>query len=181
MFPVKRRQYYVDERVQGALMGRTVFYWFMSALTTALLVLCWRILFSPGRPFEAYVNYMRIHYGPALVASLIVVPLLVIDVLKLSNRFAGPLFRLHRAIRQLADGQEVRPIKFRENDFWQSFADDFNVVAAQLTTERAERRRLEAELVALRGSTPRDEADFQPDIDHADTDGGRELELVEWN
>jgi len=67
-----------------------------------------------------------------LVVSLCLLPLVLVDVVRLSNRFAGPAYRLRRAMRQLAHGEKVQPITFRQGDFWKEFADDFNRIAARL-------------------------------------------------
>ena len=59
-------------------------------------------------------------------------PLVVIDCVRLSNRFAGPLHRLRRDMRRLAAGEIVEPIHFRDDDLWREFADEFNAVARRM-------------------------------------------------
>jgi signal transduction histidine kinase len=71
-------------------------------------------------------------FCPALLASLLVLPVIVWDLLRLSHRFVGPMIRLRNAMRDLADGKQVRPISFREEDFWCEFAEEFNRLAARL-------------------------------------------------
>jgi nitrogen fixation/metabolism regulation signal transduction histidine kinase len=56
----------------------------------------------------------------------------VIDSIKLSHRFAGPIFSLRRAIREIAAGNPPRKLKFRRRDFWQDLAQDYNAMLAQL-------------------------------------------------
>jgi hypothetical protein len=75
---------------------------------------------------------MWFYYGPALVASFLLLPLVVIDIIRISHRFAGPLVRMRAAMRSLARNERVAPISFREDDFWLEFAQDFNAVAARL-------------------------------------------------
>lgn len=75
---------------------------------------------------------MWFHYGPALIASLLLLPLVIADIVRLSNQFVGPLLRLRRSMRQLARGEYVEPIEFRDTDFWQDFADEFNGVVARI-------------------------------------------------
>lgn len=140
----KRKQLFVDSRVQGALAARVIMYWGASVATMALMLLCFRIITGPARLFYEHFDDMWFHYGPALAGSIIILPLLVIDVVRLSNRFAGPLVRLRRGMRALARGESVEPLHFREGDFWQEFAQEFNAVAARL-------QRLEA---ASKGPAP---------------------------
>ena len=128
---VRRRQLFVDSKVQGALVLRVLLYWIVCLITVTLMLLCWSIIRTP-RMFYTHFDDMWFHYGPALIASLVLLPMVVVDIIRLSNRFAGPLVRLRRAMRALAQGEQVRPIHFRENDFWQEFADEFNAIAARM-------------------------------------------------
>ena len=127
-----RKQLFVDPKVQGALVGRVILYWLICIITITLMLLCWRIVTGPARMFYMHFNDMWFFYGPAMLASLALLPLVVIDIIRLSNRFAGPLLRLRRSMRELAQGEHVDPIVFREGDFWQEFAEEFNALAARV-------------------------------------------------
>lgn len=129
-----RKQLFVDPKVQGALVIRVVLYWVVCLITITLMLLCWSILRTP-RIFYTHLDDMWFHYGPALVASFILLPMVVVDIIRVSNRFAGPLVRLRRSMRALARGDHVEPIRFREGDFWQEFADEFNAIAARVQGE----------------------------------------------
>jgi hypothetical protein len=130
--PTVRRQLFVDPKVQGALVMRVILYWIVCLATITLMLLCWRIITGPARMFYTHFDDMWFHFGPALIASFILLPLVVVDIIRVSNRFAGPLIRLRRSMRALARGEHVEPIYFREGDFWRDFADEFNAVAARL-------------------------------------------------
>lgn len=127
-----RKKLFVDPKVQGALVVRVGFYWVVCLITITLMLLCWRILSGPARLFYTHFDEMWFNFGPALIASFILLPLVLVDIVRLSNRFAGPLVRLRRSMRALARGEEVRPIQFREGDFWQEFADEFNALLARM-------------------------------------------------
>lgn len=128
----KRRQLFVDPRVQGALVLRTVLYWIMCVTAITLMLLCWRIVTGPARMFYTHFEDMWFHFGPALVASFLVLPLVIYDVVRMSNRFCGPLFRLRRCLRALARGEPVAPISFRDGDFWPEIAQEFNALLARV-------------------------------------------------
>ena len=132
----KRRQYYVDTKVQGALLGRTAIYWCFCVVAIMLMLLAWRVTTEPAQPFAAHLVWFWTYNAPAMLASCLLLPILMIDTLRLSNRFAGPMIRLRRAMVRLADGERVEPVNFRDNDFWKSFADDFNRVLARIECER---------------------------------------------
>jgi hypothetical protein len=125
-YKAMRKQLFVDPKVQGALVGRAVLYWVVCIITIALMLLCWRIVTGPARPFYTHFDDMWFFYGPAMVASCLLLPLIVVDIVRLSNRFTGPMLRLRRSMRALARGEHVDPIEFRDTDFWQDFADEFN-------------------------------------------------------
>lgn len=127
-----RKQLFVDPKVQGALVGRVVMYWFVCLITISLMLLCWRIVTGPARPVYTHFDDMWFFYGPAAVASLFLLPLVIVDIVRLSNRFTGPLLRLRRSMRALARGEHVTPIEFRDGDFWQDFAEEFNRVVARV-------------------------------------------------
>jgi hypothetical protein len=129
-----RKQLFVDPKVQGALVLRVLLYWVVCLITITLMLLCWNVLRTP-RMFYTFLDDMWYQYGPALLASFLLLPMVVVDVIRLSNRFAGPLFRLRRCMRALARGEYVEPIRFREGDFWRDFADEFNAVLARVQGE----------------------------------------------
>ncbi len=135
MARMKRRQLFVDNKVQGALVMRSISYWFLCLLTVTLMLLCWRVLTGPARMFYRHLDDMWFHFGPALVASLVLLPIVVIDIIRLSNRFAGPMVRMRRAMQNLAKGERVPPLQFRDNDFWKDFAQDFNALLARIERE----------------------------------------------
>jgi nitrogen fixation/metabolism regulation signal transduction histidine kinase len=56
----------------------------------------------------------------------------MVDSIKLSHRFAGPIYSLRRAIRDIADGKPARKLKFRRHDFWHDLADDYNAMLKRL-------------------------------------------------
>ncbi len=145
-----RRQLFVDKHVQGALLYRIAIYWCFSVLTVCLITLCARAITHPNQPFLDYFAFGEffVQYGPVILTSLVLVPLIMFDVVAISNRFVGPLFRMRRSMRALAAGEEVEPIHFREKDYWQELAQEFNLVLVrveELKQELAETKQKLAE------------------------------------
>jgi hypothetical protein len=134
-----RKHLFVDRKVQGALIARVVMYWVGCLITIALMLLCWDIITGPARMFYMHFDDMWFYYGPAAIASFLLLPLVIVDIIRISNRFVGPLLRLRRSMRALARGEYVEPIEFRSKDFWYDFADEFDAIRArimQLTAEK---------------------------------------------
>ncbi len=134
MFPSRRRRLFLDS-VQTTLMLRVVAYWFFCLLAAALMACCWIAWAEPpASSGELFARALRV-YGPVLGATTLLLPLVVMDVLRLSNRFVGPVYRLRHALRQAAHGEAVAPIQFRDNDYWRDVAEDFNRACASLNEE----------------------------------------------
>jgi hypothetical protein len=138
-----RKQLLVDRQVQGALLVRAASYWLYCLLTLTLMTLCWRIAHSEPQPFQGHWAALQADFAPVAAGSLILLPIVLIDVLRLSNRFTGPMVRVRRLMSQMAQGQSVPPLSFRDGDFWIEFAADLNVVAARLKELEAKVAELE--------------------------------------
>jgi hypothetical protein len=123
-----RRHMFVDPKVQGALIARLVAYWIVCLISMTLTLLCWRMLTGPDQPLRVHFREMWFCYGPALVVSLLLLPLVIVDVVRFSNRFVGPLLRLRRSMRELARNECNHPLSFRDADFWQEIAEEFNAL-----------------------------------------------------
>lgn len=128
----KRRQYFVDTKVQGGLLLRAASYWLFCLLSVSLMVLCWHVLTGPPAPAAVLLGSLLKAYGIALAASLLLLPVVLVDCSRYSNRFVGPLLRFRRVLRQLADGEDVAPICFRDKDYWTDLADSFNDLRTRL-------------------------------------------------
>jgi hypothetical protein len=125
-----RKQLLIDKHVQGALLFRTIVYWFFLLVAASLILQGVYAVREPGGTFLSYYDLVLERHGVLALVTLVLLPLVVYDVLVTTNRFAGPVYRLRRALRALAAGERVEPLQFREKDFWREAADEFNAVAA---------------------------------------------------
>lgn len=130
MSRIQRKRLFVDPKVQGALLFRAFLYWAFCIVIVTSMLICWRILTGPARIFYTHFDDLWFHYAPALVTSALLLPFILFDTARISNRFVGPVYRLRSCMRQLARGEHVNPIKFRKDDFWRDFADEFNAILA---------------------------------------------------
>lgn len=123
-----RKKFLVDREVQGALMGRIVRQWLLFFAALFIALPAWELALSKD-PFtpasQAFAEALK-HTAPVFVLLIALIPAFVYDTMKLSNRFSGPMCRLRQAIRNVADGKEVRQLSFRDGDFWGDVAGDFN-------------------------------------------------------
>jgi len=137
----KRRQLLVDRKVQGTLLLRTVLYWVYAMLAVTASIVCYRILVDgPARPFYTHFDDLWFHMSPAFFGALFLLPLVLIDMARLSNRFTGPLYRMRNEMRRLARGEKVQLMHFRDGDYWHEIAEEFNAVVARVEQLEAQQR-----------------------------------------
>lgn len=149
-----RQQLLVDQNVQGSLLQRTALYSAASVLYFFVILIFREWVSSPSGTFtEAVLSCLSesTYWAPGF---MLLIPIVAYDLLKLTNRFAGPFFRLRREMRRLARDESEMSLRFREGDFWVEIADDFNSVREELIRLR--------KFHADHSQTPK-QAAFRPD------------------
>jgi hypothetical protein len=121
-----RRQIMIDQEVQGALVFRVVWYWVGCEATVLLLHVVWQLGNGPERDPVRIATREVCHLLPALLGTLLVQPLVITDVLRLSNRFVGPIGNLRNALKRSELGDAVAPLQRRPADFWPDLLDRVN-------------------------------------------------------
>lgn len=130
--PERRRQFWVDPETQGTLVLRVVLYWLICLLTIGMVLMLIAALGEPHSPVNAALTMLIRFYLPAGLASLLVLPVIVIDCIRQSNRFSGSAVRFQQAMQRLADGETGNPLVVRQGDRWKRLADHFNRIALRL-------------------------------------------------
>jgi hypothetical protein len=135
----RRKRIFVDFKLQGAVVFRVVLYWIACQLMTALLLFGCKAV--TGR--EHLDEDMVLFYRSAAASTLCILPLVIYDIMRVSHRFAGPMLRFRRAMRDLGNGDHVRPLQFRDGDFWQELAGEFNAVVKRVNREQGDVKEVE--------------------------------------
>lgn len=131
----QRRQKFIDSKVQGALARRIIFHWLVFLAVASVAALLLQVLSDPFRPAGEHVENLWYTHGPFLVVMVFLLPVFVIDTVKISHRFAGPVYSLRRTMREVADGKPPRKLQFRQGDFWHELAGDYNAMIDRLAPE----------------------------------------------
>ncbi len=126
----RRNQLLTDEVVQGELLFRAITYWFFCLLVVSLLVVGWSMLSGPPRPFFVILQDSLVQFAPALLGSIVLLPIVLIDVVQVSSRFVGPIQRVRNVLRKAAAGEPSPTVALRKDDFWQDLALYANQVVA---------------------------------------------------
>jgi hypothetical protein len=128
----KRRRVFIDSNVQGALARRILLHWVTFLFVASVAAFLLQVLTDPFRPIQEHARNLWQTQGPFLLVMAFLLPVFVVDTIKLSHRFAGPIYSLRRAMREIADGQSPRRLRFRHNDFWHDLCDDFNAMLTRV-------------------------------------------------
>lgn len=132
MVQPRRKKKYIDADVQGTLARRLILHWLAFTLVASVVAFFLQVLTNPFRPLSVHVQEAWWTHGPFLLVLVFLLPVFVVDTIKISHRFAGPIFALRRAIREVADGKQARKINFRRHDFWHELANDYNAMLDKL-------------------------------------------------
>ncbi len=136
----KRKRLVTNRPVQYGLVVRMMFQWaYLLVVVVVTLPLVRTIgLGDVSTPISQRLQEAVTEGLVLVVVFLLLVPYFTYDSFKLTNRFAGPIYRLQQTFRSQAQGEPFRPIKFRDGDYWQDVADDFNAMMARLNSCDAE-------------------------------------------
>src|SRR3954454_8916784 len=130
-FPHRKKKF-IDSNVQGALSRRIILHWLIFMLVTSVVAFVLQVLSDPFRGLSSHFKELWWSQGPFFLVMLFLLPVFVMDAIKLSHRFVGPIFSLRRAIQSIGKGETPRKLKFRQLDFWQDLAEDYNAMLSTL-------------------------------------------------
>ncbi len=124
----RRKKKFIDSCVQGALARRIIVHWLVFLGVGSIVAFILQFLIDPFQPLAEHARNVWWTQGPFLLVMAFLLPVFVVDTIKLSHRFAGPVYALRRALRGNAEGEKPRRLKFRKHDFWHDLADDYNAL-----------------------------------------------------
>lgn len=137
MHPKKQRRLFIDRRIQGDLFRRVVLYWMLCMLVVLYMAVAWLVLPSNPKSLSEFLSITYNRLGPVLTTSLLVLPLVLIDCLRISKHIADPVHHLHREMKRLAQGLEAAPVHLPQDDYWHEVANDFNRLLKRVDENRS--------------------------------------------
>lgn len=117
---LNRRRIFVMPRFQFIFL---VYSFSMAAIPLFVL--------SMSRELMMYFEGTNVYMMVALFTSLTLVFLALVGIL-LSNRIAGPLYRVTRHLNDLAEGNASGEIRLRDNDYFTELAEAANKVIRKI-------------------------------------------------
>lgn len=70
---------------------------------------------------------------PALIASAVLLPAVLVEMISFSNRFAGPIHNFRSRFHDYAKTGAMEEIHFRKGDFFPDLQENFNQIRSQQT------------------------------------------------
>ena len=131
-----RKTLFIDAKNQGEFIKQCFFRWYLCTSLILAVVVIFTALNDPAESALLLVYEVWNQYSAVVLASFMLLPIFMYDVLKASNRIVGPVHRLGQELQNLADGKEVKPVRFRDGDYFERLAVQFNTMAAQVQKER---------------------------------------------
>jgi methyl-accepting chemotaxis protein len=127
----ERKHVWIDP-FQTRLAVRIAAYLALFILVLGNFLFAWKLLTEGVRdPLVQLGEMFQTHY-PVLVCLLLLAPVMAWDAIRFSHRLLGPLVRFRRTMRQVAEGEAVRPLQLREGDHLTDLRDEFNAMLESL-------------------------------------------------
>ncbi len=127
-----RSKFLIDQSVQGAITWRIIVHWSSFIVAGFCFGFVFQMLANPFTDLGQQFSIFWWNQVGFIFVLLFMTPVIICDTIKLSNRFAGPVYRLRDTIRRINAGENPPPVHFREDDFWREMADEFNAMTLQL-------------------------------------------------
>lgn len=128
----RRKKLLVDRRVQGAILKRVFVYWLFCALFLTLPLVMVDTLSRPHSSMSEHFETIWSHHWLLFVLATLLLPLALLDALRLSNGFVGPVSRLRRELERHAARPDINFAKFRKSDFWGDLANETRSLGEEL-------------------------------------------------
>ena len=134
-----RKQNYVDKSVQGGLVRRVLIHWvYFFGVTAFAFIVLQTLLGDPAVSILERMQDVVREYALLGILTLMLLPAFMLDTIRFSNRFVGPIVRLRRGLRELGETGTTDELRFRETDFWIEVAGEFNRCRSLIETQRCE-------------------------------------------
>ena len=125
----RRRKRFVHRNVQGRVLISVAFYWILyhAFLWHALFLAKGILGHSAATLGERYREFFS-EYCLLLICALLVFPMVMADMIKLTHRIVGPFTSFERVLDNMAKGQAVPHLTLRKKDLVGDLATAINKV-----------------------------------------------------
>ena len=123
----KRWRVFAEPKLQTMLCVRVAFYWLVCLITSRIALWASALLRDVIHP-----TWLTENSPTVLFMTLVVLPVVLVDTLIFSNRFAGPMRRLRKHMEQVAEGGQATSVQFRKGDYYRELEQAWNRIVVKL-------------------------------------------------
>lgn len=129
----------INWTVQGPIVTRLMVHFLAyNVATLFLLLVVYGVKSSLAVIADGPVNATPATFwqqaSPVIVCMLVMMPFMVWDLMKLTNRIAGPLYRFEKLLKEFKQTGKLRPAVLRQGDLLTDYQHEFNDFVASLHT-----------------------------------------------
>ena len=158
-----RQKDWIDNQVQGVLIQRVILYWLCGLIYIGLSTACFQYYQNPDWSVGQHWSALLVQFGPWLPSFVLMLPLVIFDIVRLSNQFVGPVYRLKSHLNAITENANCPPMKFRDEDYWQELVVPINTLQLQIL-------QLKAQLVLTRRRDAQPNPEIQSDLEENETE-----------
>jgi hypothetical protein len=114
----ERRSISVDWRLQGIWVGRVLIYWSAMILYFGLAAGVSQYCDHPQWSLSQHLSVWIATVSPWLPSVLLILPLVIFDVLRLSQQLIRPVVRLRTQLNKMVKNANCTPFILRADDCW---------------------------------------------------------------
>jgi hypothetical protein len=140
-----RKRIFVSRPIQGQLTLRLGMYWLLYHFVLWHVLFVYHFLQQRLVPTEQVLSFQELyttfvrHYFPIIICSIAMLPIFLVDLVRLSHRIAGPVVRFRSVLDDMIAGRPVQHIRLRRGDLMMELEEKFNQYIDVYEQERARR------------------------------------------
>lgn len=124
-------------------------YWAIGVSYLAISTAIYQYNHQPELSVGEHVTLLAGQFGPWIPSIVCILPLVMFDIVRLSNLFVGPIYRLRKHLNTLAEDPYCPPLKFRDGDYWHDLSVPINSMHAESINVRKENQQLKQKIDQL--------------------------------
>ncbi|MFO1094600.1 MAG: hypothetical protein U0992_15040, partial [Planctomycetaceae bacterium] len=90
-----------------------------------------------SHPVQSLYEQFWMESAPLVISALLILPVLLLEFVRMTHRVVGPLVRVQNALEALMQGEHVSDVKFRDHDLLNEFEGKFNQFLVFYERQRA--------------------------------------------
>ncbi|MGE0763550.1 MAG: hypothetical protein AB7N80_09765 [Bdellovibrionales bacterium] len=130
--PFYSRTFLINKRMQLTFLMYSVFL----AMVVSVTNFCFQLLMANSETVPTPIDLSVVALSMMFIFTVV-----IFFGLYLTNRIAGPLFRLQRHMESVASGQTTEPLAFRKKDYFSDIIEPYNKILQRLQNQSVPERK----------------------------------------